>query len=213
LALSVHRPHLSLYNEVSYGNLQLVKIVQQFPEFCNLLDELRGEWSAQAFIHYDIKWSNLIVTPPGAGGKRQLKIVDWELAGLGDPCWDVGSVFGEYLSFWLSSIPITGEEPPDRFIELARYPLGKMQPALRSFWQSYVWRMGLDAATSYQWLVRAVKYGAARLVQTAFEGGQGSTQLTGNVICSLQLGLNMLDRPQEAAVHLLGIPLWLAEAS
>lgn len=132
---------------------------------------------------------------------------------MGDPCWDAGSVFSEYLNFWLNSIPITGEDPPDRFVELARYPLGKMQPALRSFWWSYASAMELDGPTAYEWLVRSVRYGAARLVQTAFEYAQGSMHLTGNVVCALQLSLNMLQRPQEAAVHLLGIPLWGREAA
>ncbi len=125
---------------------------------------------------------------------------------MGDPCWDVGAVFGGYLSFWLLSIPITGETPPDRFLELAQYPLEKMQPAIRSFWRAYVRRMDLDAAASNQWLLRASKYGAARLVQTAFEQMQHSMQLIGNVMCFLQLGLNIMQRPQEAAVQLLGIP-------
>jgi len=137
----------------------------------------------------------------------RLKIVDWELARLGDPCWDVGSVFANYLSFWLFSIPITGEDPPDRFMDLARYPLERMQPAIRSFWQSYVRTMELDAATSDDWLLCAVKYGAARLVQTAYEQMQMSIHLTGNVVCLLQLSLNILQRPREAMVHLLGLPL------
>ena len=82
-----------------------------------------------------------------------------------------------------------------------------MQPAMRSFWQSYVQGMGLDVATSSEWLLRAVKYGAARLVQTAYEQMQMSIHLTGNVVCLLQLSLNILQRPREAMVHLLGLPL------
>lgn len=105
------------------------------------------------------------------------------------------------------SIPITGEAPPDRFVELARYPLERMQPAMRSFWQSYVQGMGFDPATSGEWLLRAIKYGAARLVQTAYEQMQMSQHLTGNVVCLLQLSLNILQRPQEAMAHLLGLPL------
>jgi hypothetical protein len=218
-ALSIHRPHTAFFNEASHANLQLVKIVQRFPEYCALLDDLRKAWHAGAFVHYDIKWNNLLVLPPGAReshgvlGNPRLRIIDWELAGMGDPCWDAGSVFSEYLNFWLNSIPITGEDPPDRFVELARYPLGKMQPALRSFWWSYASAMELDGPTAYEWLVRSVRYGAARLVQTAFEYAQGSMHLTGNVVCALQLSLNMLQRPQEAAVHLLGIPLWGREAA
>jgi hypothetical protein len=67
--------------------------------------------------------------------------------------------------------------------------------------------VSLDATTSYHWLLRAVKYGAARLVQIGFEQMQTSMQLTGPIVCLLQLSLNILRRPHEAAVYLLGIPL------
>jgi thiamine kinase-like enzyme len=189
--------------------MRIIRIVQQVAELGELLDELRRGWRSDTLIHHDFKWDNCIVSqPPGPGRSTgKPKIVDWEIASRGDPCWDVGSVFNEYLSCWLFSIPITGETPPDQFVNLARFPLEKMKPAIRSFWQSYSQRMTLDSTTSEQWLQRSIKYAAARLVQTCFESMQMSIQPTGNVICLLQLSLNMMQRPQEAIVHLLGIPL------
>lgn len=205
--LSIHRPDPKIFLDVSAANVELIKVVQRSPKFCRSLDELRESWRTETLIHSDIKWDNCVIfARPSSKRKTRLKIVDWEVAGSGDPCWDIGSVFSNYLSFWLLSIPITGGNPPDRFIELARYPLESMQPAIRSFWQSYVRYMELDAATSGEWLLRAIKYGAARLVQTGYEQTQMSLHLTGNVVCLLQLGLNILQRPQEAIVHLLGLP-------
>ena len=78
---------------------------------------------------------------------------------------------------------------------------------MRRFWQAYVRQMGLEDRVAWEWLLRSVCYAAARLVQTAFEQSQGAVQLTGNALCFLQVSLNMLQRPDEAAVHLLGIPL------
>jgi aminoglycoside phosphotransferase (APT) family kinase protein len=206
--LSIHRPEPRIFYDISSANVQLIKTVQRSAPLCQALDELRQGWRAQALIHCDIKWDNCIVfARPASKRMTRLKIVDWELARLGDTCWDVGSAFANYLSFWLFSIPITGEAPPDRFMELAWYPLESMQPAIRSFWQSYVRTMVLDAVNSDEWLLRAVKYGAARLVQTAYEQMQMSIHLTGNVVCLLQLSLNILQRPREAMVHLLGLPL------
>jgi aminoglycoside phosphotransferase (APT) family kinase protein len=206
--LSVHRPDPRILQDISSANLQLVRIVQRSVEFRRILDELREDWRVESLIHYDIKWDNCVVfAPPSSKRKTRLKIVDWEVAGMGDPCWDIGSVFSNYLSFWLFSIPITGESPPDRFVALARHPLERMQPAIHAFWHSYAQGMGLDAATSDEWLLRAVRYGAARLVQTGYEQMQTSLHLTGNVVCLLQLSLNILQRPQEAIVHLLGLPL------
>jgi thiamine kinase-like enzyme len=206
--LSIHRTGFSLFQRISNANIQLIRIVQQFPEFCEYLDTLRQGWIAGTLIHQDLKWDNCIVfAKPGSQRKTGLKIVDWELASMGDPCWDAASVFSNYLSFWLLSIPLTGETPSEQFIELARYPLVRMHSAIRTFWQSYVRQMGLNTTIANEWLLRAVQYGAARLVQTAFEQMQMSVRLMSNTVCLLQLSLNILRRPQEALVNLLGLSL------
>jgi thiamine kinase-like enzyme len=204
--LSIHLPSVQVFRDFSGTSIELIKIIQSFTAFGELFDELRWSWQAKSLIHSDIKWDNCIAySSSPSGRKTKIKIVDWELASLGDPCWDIGSVFSEYLSFWLLSIPISGETPPERFPELAQFPLERMQSAIRRFWQSYRKQMELDDIKSQELLVRAVQYGAARLVQTAIEQMQISIQLTGNSICFLQLSLNILQRPKEAVVHLLGI--------
>jgi aminoglycoside phosphotransferase (APT) family kinase protein len=203
--LSLHRPHSALFREVSSANLRLIRVLQRFPVFGERLDELREGWRREAVVHNDVKWDNVLVVRSEKA--FQVKLIDWELADVGDPCWDVGGAFNDYLSQWLLSIPITGDAPPERFLELAPYPLERMQPAIRAFWSAYVHGMGLEPASAERWLERAVRYAAARLVQTAYEQMQGSWQLTGNVVCILQLSLNILQRPRHAAAHLLGIPL------
>ncbi len=205
---SLHRPRVDFLRECSSANLQVIQLIQRFPPFGDLLDGLSRQWRTEALVHRDIRWDNWIVArKQGPSDRSRLRLVDWELASAGDPCWDAGSVLADYLGFWLLSIPVTGELPPDRFLELARYPLEKMQPALRAFWEAYVREMGLGAATADEWLLRSTRYAAARLVQTAFEQMQMSVQLTGNVVCLLQLSLNMLQRPLEATLQLLGVPL------
>lgn len=204
--LNIHRPRLTQYNSASAANIQLLLIAQQLPGMGEELDRTMAEWKADAFVHGDIKWANLVTTTRFKGKKCELKIVDWELAGVGDPCWDTGSIFSEYLSLWLRSIPITGKDPPERFLSLASYPLPRMQPAIRAFWHSYTSAMGLSLPVAAQWLMRAVKYCGARLVQTAFEEGQVVAELNGNIITLLQLALNVMRRPQQAASRLLGIP-------
>lgn len=209
--LSIHRPDLDALRDISSANVQVTKIIQRYSEFNELLDELHHEWRSRALIHFDFKLDNCLVTSrTPSGRKTRLKIIDWELAGIGDPIWDVASVLTAYLSFWILSIPITGETSFDRFFALARFPLEGMQPAIRSFWDCYADRMSFDKHEADVQLIRAVRYAAARLVQTTFEQMQTATELIGSVVCSLQLSLNILKRPKDAAMHLLGIPPALA---
>ena len=206
--LDLDRPHLEIFREISSANVQLMRIMQSSSELTRLLREMREDWRADALIHNDIKWDNCLVFSSHESGRRtRLKIIDWEFAAVGDPCWDVGSMFSNYLSFWLMSIPITGEEPPDRFLELSSHKLQDMQPAMRAYWRSYVRGLELDAAECNERLLRAVRYAAARLLQTAFEQLQSVAHINGNVICLVQLSLNILQRPGAAAAHLLGMRL------
>ena len=197
---------LSLHS--SLATLELLGIIQQSEELVAALRRLRGEWRNTAFIHGDLKWDNCLV-PPRAGRRTApgLKIVDWELARIGDPCWDLGAVFSGHLTTWLESIPISGHDPPDRFLELARFPLPSLHAAVRTFWRVYCERLQLSGAAAGEALTRAMGFAAVRLVQTAFEHAQADTELGMTAVFLLQLSSNVAARPVEAAVQLLGLPL------
>lgn len=205
--LSLHRPDLSVFRDASAAGIELIKIIQRAEGFAEQLDALRDGWLVGALVHHDVKWDNCIVFARGASARtRGLKLIDWESAANGDPSWDIGSALSHYLSFWLFSIPVTGTTPPARFPQLAEYPLERMQPAMRACWQAYVAKLGLTGTDADERLAKTVRFAASRLVQTAFEAAQMSDQLTSGLVLHLQLALNMLKRPHEAAVHLLGLP-------
>lgn len=205
--LSLHRPGLELFQECSSASLQLIKILQNTSEFPEAFGHLGERWQFDAPIHNDIKWDNCLSCPvPDSKRKSEIKLIDWEFASFGDRDWDAGAAFSNYLAFWLFSIPFSGEAPPERFLELARYPLHTMHAALRAYWQAYISGMNCDTTAAMQHLLRAAGYAGARLVQTAFEYTQHATLVPGNVVCLLQLALNIMQRPWEATVHLFGIP-------
>ena len=209
--LWAHRPAVSSLRHLSGATVELVRILQRYEAFAAGLDDLRGEWRIEALAHNDLKWDNCIVHGAGETARRtRLKLVDWELARWGDPRYDVGCAFAQYLAFWASSIPVTGSTPPERYAELARHPIERMQPALGALWRAYVETMGLDLIEAREWLEVCVRYGAAALVHVAIERTQEALQLTADVAILLQLSLNMLARPEDASAHLLGIPWYRA---
>jgi aminoglycoside phosphotransferase (APT) family kinase protein len=204
--LYFHRPGVGVFRDTSSANLQLIRIVQSTPGFADHLDRLRESWRVDSMIHNDIKWENCVVSNQGhAHGSPNLKIVDWEFASLGDSFWDAGAVFSAFLGSWLLSVPVSGEDSPECFIELARRPLGRMLNSIHAFWSAYSRGRGFNRGESAQNLLRVIQFAAARLIQTAYERMQHSSTLSGEVVCLLQLSLNILQRPHEAAVQLLGL--------
>lgn len=212
--LSLHQPSLASYRNISRGALQLVEVIQKQKGLTDHLDQLRHEWQPSGFIHGDIRAENFLIPAPlGRGkrpaeisrGKRPVKIVDFEFAGAGDAAWDVGSLFAEYLSFWLFSFPLMTASQLDRFIHLAACPLDEIQPSLRSFWIQYARCMTLEDSKSDQFLLRAVKFSALRLFVMTLEMSPALSSLNTYILSLLQVGMNILAQPEKAPVELFGI--------
>jgi hypothetical protein len=202
--LSIHRPDARIFRDISAAGLDLIRIVQQTPGFGAALDRVRDSWTPEALVHGDVKWDNcLIASADGAG--EAVKLIDWEAAALGDPCWDIGSALSHYLSFWLFSIPVTGDILPARLPELAAYPLDSMKPALNACWGAYAGALGREGSEAEMRLASAVEHAGARLVQTAYEVSQLQQQVISSVVLHLQLAHNLLEQPLAAATRLLGI--------
>lgn len=204
--LQMHRPALEAFTWMSHATFETIKMVQHSEGLRAALDALCRDWREDALIHSDARWDNFLVIgadrPPR---EMTVKLVDWEMAGAGDPCWDVGTIFGEYLSFWLVSSPAVRDIAPEDVVRFAPFPLRRIQPAIRAFWRSYAREMGLDGPESDTWCLRAVRYAGARLIQTAYERMLGTARVTEEAVYLLQLSANILERPLDAAAKLFGL--------
>jgi aminoglycoside phosphotransferase (APT) family kinase protein len=204
--LSLHHVQLDALRYLSSASIELIKIIQEEERFVRSLDELRDGWCSETLVHRDVKWENCIAHAPEGGTRlTRVKLVDWEMAGWGDPAFDVGSGFSDFLGHWLASVPIERGSAAERLVERAPRPLDSLQPAIAAFWGSYVCARGLQAGPASRLLVRAVRYAAARLVQSAFEQTQELPLMSARIAYSLQLSRDMLYRPRAAAGDLLGI--------
>lgn len=213
-AASIVRPGPEIFRDINSQNLELLKIIQRYPTFYDSLEELYSSWQNQTLIHGDIKWDNVIVsstatataTEDGNKGFR-MNIVDWESVSMGDPAWDVGSVFQEFIRLWLSFLPATGRESAERLLGSTTFPIQKIQPEIRAFWNSYVKTSELTSSKeANELLVRSAKFCAARLVQSAYEALDSSMELSNTIVYMIQTSMNIFNRTNHAIVHLLGIP-------
>lgn len=204
--LYLHRPGLHVLHELSAACLELIHVVQSAPEVGETLDLLRKEWRPCAFIHSDVRWDNVLLVSTPSRSLR-IKIVDWEAAGIGDPAWDLGSILGDYLGGWISSIPIDAQAEPATHIELAGCPLDTVQPALRACWDAYVGSARLGAVDAGDLLNRVAQFAGLKLMQNALEHLDQAPACTPTAIVMVQTGLNIVLRPREALTTVFGIPL------
>jgi aminoglycoside phosphotransferase (APT) family kinase protein len=202
----VHRPDLDMVRTLSAAAIELTRIVQGLDELCGELDELLACWSEESVIHGDIRWDNCLALRGGGANRwTRLQLIDWELCRAGDASFDIGAFFGEYLRAWLQSIPILDPREPGRLLRHARFPLRRMRPALRSFWDAYTRQRTAAPADMSRILRRATRFAAVRLLTAALDEAQTLAELRPSALYLVPLSQNILRRPDEAAAHLLGL--------
>ncbi len=199
--LSLPEPPRDLLLHLSATAQDLVARVQASAETCEALARVRDEPVDPAPVHGDLRWTNcLALAAPGARRRTRTLVIDWELAGTGPPAYDVGAVLAEYLVSWVGSIPIIEPADPARLVAHARHPLRAMRPAMQAFWAAY-----RTANPQSEPLQRVVELAAVWLLQAAIERAQLLSAPSAHVVTLLQLADNLLQRPQVAAVNLLGL--------
>ncbi len=204
--LFAHRPGPDIFAELSAANMKTLRLLQR-AELAPRFDELRGLWRAETVVHGDIKSDNILIEYPWSeGGPLALKIVDWELAQVGDPAWDVGAVFKDLLALWVGSMRVGAGLTGAHMAEQAGLPLESFQVAWRNLWRTYGEVTESPDSEASAVLERAVRYSAAWLVQSAYESAARADTLGNHAVMLLQLASNILANPAEATTALFGLP-------
>jgi tRNA A-37 threonylcarbamoyl transferase component Bud32 len=118
---------------------------------------IRAGWKADTVIHGDTRLENFILCRSSDSKSGfEVKLVDWELADMGDPLWDCAGVMQHYLVQWVEQ-----HAPTPRLWE-------QLNAALGSFWRAYRIEAGSDRG-GQQVLRKLTLLTGARLVQAGYE--------------------------------------------
>jgi thiamine kinase-like enzyme len=180
---------------------QVMQMIQKNQEFVQLLSQVPALWQPVSLIHNDAKFNNFLAGYDHEKKKINfVKLIDWELADIGDPLWDVASVMQNYLTLWL-----TTDLPEQQNSYMKKIALEQVQPCLQKFWQQYVLQMKWTAPQAQAALIKVAQFCALKLIHTCFETTPYTSTLQPVTVKMLQMSLNMLRSPADAAKQLLGI--------
>lgn len=169
------------------------------------LEALCADWRPTCLIHGDLRWDNVLVLEGRGEEEAALRLVDWELADYGDPAWDAGCVLESYLAAWILSLPAESGLGSEQLVERAGHPLERIQPAVHAFWHAYSEAAEIALQDRLPRLERALRFAAARMVQTAYESARQERHPLPRVLALLQVSLNVLASPGGAREELLGL--------
>lgn len=145
------------------------------PSLVAMLDRARTRWRVKSLINADLKLPNCIVPK---NGRDRVTLIDWELAALGDPAWDVA---GAVQSLWTTEMlaarpgPIGVADARERTSELAE-----------ELWSGYGDAcpfLGPSDARAERQIVDL--YVRCRLLQSAYELCQNRTDIPEFVVALL----------------------------
>lgn len=188
--LSADRRNSHPFKELSPATSELFDVVEQSSQLRQALDDLRTGWCATSLMHGDMRLENCIVVADGAHNEWNLKIVDWELADIGDPCWDLGSIIQAFLTASIMSLPLDTEGSAK--MDTSANHAGAYS-AIQSLWNSYIAERQIQEDGL---LERCLKYGAARMIQSAYEYVQFSPQVSSKALYLLQVSAEILKDPR-----------------
>jgi hypothetical protein len=178
-------------------------LVSEFPGVMFQIAQLARHWRVDGLIHGDLKWDNILIDP-SIEGQDAVRVVDWELADLGDAAWDVASVWSSYLTTWVFAgiTGIWGTATPTAEEFSAR--LREMRGALLAFWEAYCSSAEIPAAESAAHRLRSLQFCGAKLAATAYEcvhNNPGNLEPPRRL---LRLASQILHHPLEASREIFG---------
>jgi hypothetical protein len=123
--------------------------------FRRALDEGADRWRPACLVRGDLKWDNCLVDA-AASPAPSVRVIDWELAGRGDPAWDVACAIADAVMLARWTEPQAALEPPPR----------AARDSVAAFGRGYGATAGPVAPETWQ---TAAVFTVARLVHLALE--------------------------------------------
>ncbi len=169
---------------------RLFRTVAAEPVFRDGFRAASRHWQAAVLVHGDLRWSNVLVTDET---EPRVWLLDWELACLGDPAWDVGSVFGDIVS--TVTLSSGGSDIPRQASEAAR-----------PFLTGYREVAGMGRAAWAGFLGQSIRLAGVRLIQAISEYGHvGPSEMQAVEPLLLPWSADLLHGRGPLATHLVEV--------
>jgi len=74
---------------------QIIQILKDNKNYIAAVRNLFSDYNTTHLIHSDIKFSNFLLN--SSNSSAPLKLIDWEIASIGDPAWDLAGIWQSYI--------------------------------------------------------------------------------------------------------------------
>lgn len=204
-----------IFARVSAEGLKFLSLYQRYDSLGKAIARLNESFCASCLTHNDLKLNNILLPDDWQKVKQgedldinnivELRLIDWESCGWGDPACDLGSLIASYLAIWLDSLAIAKSIEIEAALHLALIPLEKLQPSLRVLIRSYLASFPEILKLHPDFLQRAIGFSGLSLIITIQSILQHEKLFNNNGICMLQVAKTLLCRPEASISNIFGV--------
>ncbi|MDP9106749.1 MAG: phosphotransferase [Candidatus Eremiobacteraeota bacterium] len=176
--LKLGTPEQAFVPRTDAAKIVLARLME-FPEAAAALARAREAWRDVHVIHGDAKAMNVLVRPDDS-----VRIIDWELAAVGDGLWDVAGLIHSLLI-------------PRMHVDDLAAAERRARPLLDALWDGYTGGP-VELPPGDDPRVTILRLAGTRLVQTCLEGALYRAAIDPMTEGMLRMGLQLMTRPERA---------------
>ena len=177
-ALTLGTPQQIFVPTTDAAKVVLARLME-YPDAPAALARARDAWRDVHLIHGDAKSTNVLVRADGS-----VRIIDWELAAVGDGLWDVAGMIHSLLI-------------PTLQVDELSVAVHRARPLLDALWDGYV-SGPVELPPGDDPRITILRLAGTRLVQTCLEGALYRAVLDPMTDAILQMGLELMTRPEQS---------------
>ncbi len=200
---NLNKPHPKILSYITKGGYDFIEHLQNQQDIMLAFNRIPQLWEKNSIIHGDIKLDNFLVLQPDHSNNRDLKLIDWEMAQIGDTAWDLAGVFNDFIFWWVITMP--DKLPPEEMVKKAKFPFHKLHPAINAFWSTYTCTLDLDHEHQRELLERVLLFAGFRVLQTAYEVASKFDAIPSIATVLLNMGKSIIRKPEFSKEKLFGI--------
>jgi thiamine kinase-like enzyme len=207
-----------IFGTVPADGLKFFALYQRYDSLGRAIAQLKESFQPSCLTHNDLKLNNILIaehwkptsTSVAANDSHpqvELKLIDWERSGWGDPAFDLGTVIGSYLIIWLQSLIVSRTMAIDESLRLATIPLETLQPSLASLTKTYAAGFPEIVEHDPKFWQKVMQFAGLALIQSIQSTLQYQKAFNNTGICMLQVAKALLCNPESAIKSVLAIEI------